>query len=60
MIDFKVPFSTRINIEQYIHQFAKAKIQQAAQKVVDTTKNIGESIVDVGSKIVEGIKNLFS
>jgi hypothetical protein len=60
IIDFKVPFSTRVNIEQYIRQFAKAKIQQAAQKVADTTRNIGESIVDTGSKIVEGIKNLFS
>jgi len=60
VIDFKVPFSTRVNIEQYIRQFAKAKIQQATQKVIDTTKNIGESIIDTGSKIVEGIKNLFS
>jgi hypothetical protein len=60
VIDFKVPFSTRVNIEQYIRQFAKSKIQQVAQKVVDITKNIGESIVDTRSKIVEGIKNLFS
>jgi len=60
IIDFKVPFSTRVNIEQYIRQFAKTKIQQAAQKVVDTTKNISDSIATVGSKIVDGIKNVFS
>ncbi len=48
IIEFKIPFQQRINIEQYIRQF----ITNAIQQVVDTGKNI---VNDVGKAISDVI-----
>ena len=59
-VDISLPFSDRINIEDYIRQFVKTKIQQVAQKVVTATKRGGQSIADAGSQFIKGVRNLFN
>jgi len=43
-VEFKIPFEKRVDLEQYIRQFAKAKIEQAVDKVTSTVTNVVDSI----------------
>jgi LEA14-like dessication related protein len=59
-LHLEIPFEERFDLEIYIRQFAKSKIQQTVEKVVDTGEKIVQGIKDLGSKVGEGLKNLFS
>ncbi len=62
-VDFKIPFETRVDLERYIRQFAKRKIEQAVDTITDTTKDIvdavGEGIKSITGKVVDGLGKLF-
>ena len=63
IVDFKVPFEARVDLESYIRQFARQKIEQtidrATKAVQDTVGNIGEGIKSVTGKVIDVWENLF-
>ena len=63
IIDFKIPFEKRVNLELYIRQFAKKKIEQAVDKVTDTVTDVvdkvGEGIKSITGKVIDGLGKIF-
>lgn len=63
VIEFKIPFETRVDLEQYIRQFAKRKIEEAVDKVTNTITNVvdkvGEGIKNITGKVVDGLEKIF-
>ncbi len=63
IIDFKVPFQARINLGEYIKQFAVQKISQAVDTTIDAVKqtsiNVGNEIKSASNTFVNGIKKIF-
>ena len=63
IVDIKIPFQTRVNLGDYIKQFAVQKISQAVDTTINAVKqtstNIGNAIKSTGNTIVNGIKKIF-
>lgn len=63
VIDFKIPFEVRLDLEQYIRQFAQRKIEEAIDKVTNTITNVvnkvGEGIKGITGKVVDGLGKIF-
>lgn len=51
IIEFKIPFQQRINIEQYIRQFIVSTVQQVVDTGVKIIAGVGKAIVDVANQV---------
>jgi hypothetical protein len=64
IVEFKVPFEKRFDIEVHIRQFVvntiKEKTREVVTNVKDTTDDLIEGAKNAGSKIIEGVENLFN
>ncbi len=58
-VEFKLRFEERVDLEQYIGQFAKQKAEGAVDKVKDTVSKIGEGIKSITGRVIDELGKLF-
>ena len=58
-LEFKVPFEHKIDLEEYIEQFAIDFVEIVVKKVKETVESVRETIGDFAKNTWEGIKGIF-